>query len=102
MDTPSFRSICIIHPEPPLQPLSGETLTYATANVEGGTRLDISAAGFWGSQHQKAFLMLRSLIRMPQAIGGHRYHLCTAGSRRIKGGGMSRGFVRLKWLLLHL
>ena len=41
--------------EPPLQPLSGETLTYATANVEDGARLDISAAGFWGSQHQKAF-----------------------------------------------
>ena len=28
--------------EPPLQPLSGETLTYATANVEDGARLDIS------------------------------------------------------------
>ena len=41
--------------EPPLQPLSGETLTYVTANVEDGARLDISAAGFWGSQHQKAF-----------------------------------------------
>ena len=41
--------------EPPLQPLSGETLTYATANVEDGARLDISAAGFWGGQHQKAF-----------------------------------------------
>ena len=48
--------------EPPLQLLSGETLTYATANVEDGACLDISAAGFWGSQHQKAFLMLRSLI----------------------------------------
>ena len=41
--------------EPPLQPLSGETLTYATANVEDGTRLDISAAGFWRGQHQKAY-----------------------------------------------
>ena len=88
--------------EPPLQPLSGETLTYATANVEDGACLDISAAGFWGSQHQKAFLMLRSLIQMPPAIGGHRFHLCTADSRRIKGGSMSRGFERLKWLLLHL
>ena len=45
-----------------LQPLSGETLVYATANVEDGVHLDISAAGFWGVQHQKAFLMLRSLI----------------------------------------
>ena len=41
--------------EPPLQPLSGETLTYTTANVEDGTRLDISAAGFWRGQHQKAY-----------------------------------------------
>ena len=41
--------------EIPLQPLSGEILTYVTANVEDGARLDISAAGFWGSQ---AFLML--------------------------------------------
>ena len=32
--------------EPSLQPLSGETMTYATANVEDGARLDISAAGF--------------------------------------------------------
>ena len=56
--------------EPPLQPLSGETLTYATANVEdAGARLDISAAGFWGGQHRKAFLMLRSLIQMPPVIG---------------------------------
>ena len=44
--------VCI---KPPLQPLSGETLTYATANVEDGARLDISAAGFWGGQHQKAY-----------------------------------------------
>ena len=37
--------------EPPLQPLSGKTLTYAIANVEDGACLDISAAGFWGGQH---------------------------------------------------
>ena len=30
-------------------------MTYATANVEDGARLDISAAGFWGGQHRKAF-----------------------------------------------
>ena len=41
--------------EPHLQPLSGETLTYATANVEDGARLDVSATGFWGGRHQKAF-----------------------------------------------
>ena len=88
--------------EPPLQPLSGETLTYATANVEDGARLDISAAGFWGGQHQKAFVDVKVLNPMPPAIGDHRFLLCTASSRRINGGGMSRGFERLKWLLLHL
>ena len=36
-----------VHTEPTLQqPLSGETLTYATMNVEYGAYLDISAAGF--------------------------------------------------------
>ena len=37
--------VCV---EPPLQSLSGETLTYATANREDGARLDVSAVGFWG------------------------------------------------------
>ena len=32
--------------EPTLQPLSGETLTHATATAEDGARLDISAAEF--------------------------------------------------------
>ena len=41
--------------EPSLQPLSGETMTNATANVEDGARLDISATGFWGGRHQKAY-----------------------------------------------
>jgi len=31
--------------EPVLQPLSGEAFHYATANVEGETRLDVSAQG---------------------------------------------------------
>ena len=41
--------------EPVLQPLSGESFRYATANVEDEARLDVSAHGFWGSRHQKAF-----------------------------------------------
>ena len=47
-----YSDVCT---EPHLQPLSGETLTYATANVEDGARLDVSATGFWGGRHQKAF-----------------------------------------------
>ena len=44
--------VCV---EPPLQSLSGETLTYTTANREDGARLDVSAVGFWGGHHQRAF-----------------------------------------------
>ena len=45
--------------EPVLQPLSGESFRYATANVEDEARLDVSAHGFWGSRHQKAFFDVR-------------------------------------------
>ena len=44
--------VCI---EPSLQPLSGETLDYATANVEDGARVDVCATGFWGNHRQKAY-----------------------------------------------
>ena len=44
--------VCV---EPSLQPLTGETFDYATANLEDGARVDVCAAGFWGSRHQKAY-----------------------------------------------
>ena len=44
--------VCI---EPSLQPLSGETLDYATANVEDDARVDVCATGFWGSHRQMAY-----------------------------------------------
>ena len=44
--------VCV---EPSLQTLSGETLTYSTAIAEDGARLDVSADGFWGGQHQRTF-----------------------------------------------
>jgi len=45
--------------EPVLQPLSGEAFHYATANVEDEARLDVSAQGFWGDHHQRAFFDVR-------------------------------------------
>ena len=37
--------------EPPLQPITGETLTARSANTDDNARLDIRARGFWnGSQ----------------------------------------------------
>jgi len=41
--------------ERPLQPLTGETLRFATANREDEARVDVAAAGFWGCNHQKAY-----------------------------------------------
>ena len=40
--------------EPPLQPLSGESLTYSTAGADGA-RLDVAADEFWGIPSQRAF-----------------------------------------------
>ena len=50
------HDVCL---EPTLQPLTGETLRYATAtaNTEDGACLDISAQGFWDNRYQRAFLM---------------------------------------------
>ena len=42
--------------EPVLQPLSSESLHYATAIVEDEAHLDVR---FWGSHHQKAFFDVR-------------------------------------------
>ena len=45
--------------EPELQPLTGESLTNATANSQDGARLDISANGVWGGRFEKTFLDVR-------------------------------------------
>ena len=42
--------------EPPLQPLSGEGFSYASAIIEDNARSDICAQGFWGNDSQRAFL----------------------------------------------
>ena len=44
--------------EPPLQPLSGETLVACSANTNDGARLDIRARGFWNAS-QDAFFDVR-------------------------------------------
>ena len=47
-------NVCI---EPPLQTLTltGELLSHETSNSQDGARLDVSAQGFWGDRHQRAF-----------------------------------------------
>ena len=45
--------------EPTLQPLTGEQLSYRSANVADGARLDVVAEGFFGIIDRKLTLMLR-------------------------------------------
>ena len=45
--------------EPPLQHITSETMSYRTANVEEGARLDIKAQGFWGNDRQCSFFDVR-------------------------------------------
>ena len=52
------------HLHHPLQPLTGETLQYATANNEDSACVDVSASGFCGGKHQKAFLMSKLMLLM--------------------------------------
>ena len=55
-----LREVCHdVAVEPHLQPLWGEQLNGRT-NIQGdGTRLDISACGFWGGRFEKAFYDIR-------------------------------------------
>ena len=47
--------------EPQFQPLTGENLSYVTANREDSARLDTKAHGFGGSQQQCAYFDVRIL-----------------------------------------
>ena len=43
-----LSEVCLnVATEPPLQPLTGETFMYRSANVDAEARLDIKARGFW-------------------------------------------------------
>ena len=45
--------------EPHLQPFSGETLQYKTANRDDNARLDIAANGFWGGRFERSYFDVR-------------------------------------------
>ena len=64
--------------------------------MEDGARLDISAAGFWGGQHQKAYFDVK--VFNPNA-SSYRGSQVSSLYRKFDGGSTSRGFERLKWLL---
>ena len=50
------NEVCI---EPPLQPVTNETLRGASAIKEDGARLDIAANGFWGGRFERAYFDVR-------------------------------------------
>ena len=58
--------------EPHLQPLSGETLQYKTANRDDNTRLDIAANGFWGGRFERSYFDVR--IFNPSAPSNQPLH----------------------------
>ena len=65
--------------EPDLQPLSGETLSLRTSNSEDGAHLDVSAQGFWGDRHERAFFDVR--VFNPLAPSNCRSSLSTTYRR---------------------
>ena len=79
--------------EPHLQPLTGEQFSLASANVEDVARLDVAAKGFWGSRHQRAFLMLRYLTHMHQVTEALIYRQPIVSWRRRSRENMNGVFV---------
>ena len=61
--------------EPPLQELSGEELSGASANRESGARLDIVADGFWGLSRERTYFDVR--VFNPYAISNRQTSLST-------------------------
>ena len=56
MTTNLLSEVCHgVKMEPDLQPFTGETLSYQTANWQENAKLDIRAQGFWGERRQDAF-----------------------------------------------
>ena len=55
--------------EPHLQPLSGEALSYHTANTGDDARLDVAVNGFWGGPFEKAFIDVRVFIPCAKSNG---------------------------------
>ena len=84
--------------EPPLQPFTGETLSYATANVEDGARLDVSAYGFGVVVIREPFLMQRSsssILVLP-AIRALKFPRCIASLNGRSAENMNSVFGRWK------
>ena len=75
-----MTEVCHVCTKPHLQLLSGESLTYFTANTDDEAHLDISAQGFWGDQHQRAFFDVR--VFNPNARSNRELQLASVYRRQ--------------------
>ena len=62
--------------EPLLQPLSGESLEYRSANREDGARLDVMSQGFWAGDRQCAFFDVRVFNPFAHSNRNHSLTVC--------------------------
>ena len=89
--------------EPFLQPLSGETLRFATANREDEARVDVYAPGFWGGINtRRLFLMLKCLMLMRLHTVARSYHHFVDGLRGRSRESMNSVLERWRWAHLPL
>ena len=58
--------VCI---EPELQPITGESLTGASSNVQDGAHLDIAANSFWGGRFERTYFDVPVSTHMPPPTG---------------------------------
>ena len=71
--------------EPALQPLSGETFPFRSANVEDGARLDIRAQNFWDRSKQTTFFDVRILTPSPPPTSQHQLMHATGDTNARRG-----------------
>ena len=72
-----LKDVCpnVCH-EPPLQPLSGESLLYRSASTEDNARLDIAVEDFWGYQGKRSYFDVRVFNPLTPTYRGMSLYSC--------------------------
>ena len=63
---PQFACLCDCGSN--LQPITGETPSSSTANMQDGAHLDIAASGLWGGQFQRTFVDVHVFNMPPETV----------------------------------
>ena len=85
--------------EPPLQPLSGETMSYQSANSTDGARLDVKAQGFWGCETQCAFFDVKVFNHLHSHITTPLLPIATEKMNKKSDGHMIRKSEKLNMVV---